>query len=294
MLLSATRSICLLLATAVGADDESSPVLKTAPDPLPARKARHYVVQVKLIEVDDQGRETVLGEPKLQTAGGNAGISVDHPDGRRFDFTIRLSDRLGGDELIPAKTQATSQIDSILKKLDQKIDLNMQQQPRREILRELAKRAGVSVAFDPESIRSIVADMESPIDLKIKDESISSALDRLIEPMNLGYAVKHDVILIAAQEKLLPSPDEFTVKTYNVADLVRKGADRETPDFDPLIERIKSNVLTSSWERKEATATIRPFNSTQSIVVRQTATGHAAIERLLEKIRNEKPMKIID
>lgn len=302
MLVSTARSACLLMAAVLGADDPvTSPPLKAAPDPVPVtRKTRHYVVQVKLIEVDDQGRELIIGEPKLQTAGGNAGISVDHPDGRRFEFTVRLTDRLGpaggSDDLIPAKSTATTQADSTAKKLEQKIDLSILQQSRREILRELSRKAGISLAIDPDSIRAIATQMESPIDVKVKDEAVSAVLDRVLEPLNLGYAVKHDVILIADQDKLLPTADEFVVKTYNVADLVKKGdkVDGDLPNFVPLIDRIKSGVMTSSWERAESPATIRPFNSTLSIVVRQTASGHVAIERLLEKIRTEKPMRIVD
>lgn len=300
MLVSAARSACLLLAAVIGAEDPvANPPLKSAPDPVPAsRKTRHYIVQVKLIEVDDQGRESILGEPKLQTAGGNAGISVDHADGRRFEFTVKLTDRPGAnDDLIPAKSpSAGAAADLTAKKLEQKIELNVQQQTRRDVLRELTKKAGLSVAIDPESVRAVATQLESPIDLKVRDEALSAVLDRILEPLNLGYAVKHDIILIAHQDKLLPTADEFVVKTYNVADLVKKAGKTEgdLPNFVPLIDRIKSSVMTSSWERTESPATIRPFNSTLSIVVRQTTSGHMAIERLLEKIRAENSTGIID
>lgn len=302
MLVSAARSACLLVAAVLGAEEPAtSPPLKSAPDPVPVvRKPRHYVVQVKLIEVDDQGRESIIGEPKLQTAGGNAGISVDHPDGRRFEFTVRLTDRIGpnagADELIPAKSVSASPAETISKKLEQKVDLNIQQLPRREVLREVSRKAGISLAVDPDSIRAIAPQLEAPIDLKVTNESLAAVLDRILEPLNLGYSIKHDILLIADQAKLLPTADEFVVKTYNVADLVKKGdnPDSDLPNFIPLIDRIKSGVMTSSWERTESPATIRPFNSTLSIVVRQTASGHTAIERLLEKIRAEKPMTIVD
>lgn len=300
MLLSATRSACLLLAAALGADDPSSgPALKTNPEPV-VKKSRHYVVQVRLVEIDEQGRETVLGEPRLQTAGGNAGLSIDHPDGRRFEFTVRLTDRLGtngSDDLIPARPPTTGNlvenprsVESIQKKLDQKIDLNVKQQPRRAILKSIAEQAGFNIAIDPDSVREVMGEMEARVDMTVKNESVSTVLEQLIEPLNLGFAIRRDVVLIAVPEKLLPTPEEFTVKTYDVADLVKTGAD--APDFSPLIAQIKKGVLPASWERKEATATIRPFNSTLSIVVRQTAPGHAAIDRLLEKIRREMPMTV--
>jgi hypothetical protein len=298
MLLSVVHGACLILATALGADEPIAipPRLKSTPDAMPAvKKARHYLVQVKLIEVDEQGRETVLGEPKLQTTGGNAGLSIDHADGRRFEFTMKLTDRLGSsDELIPAKSVG-SPTDGVIKTLDQKIDLSLSQQPRKDVLREISKRAGVSFAIDPESSREVLAGMEVPIDIKVKDEAIASILDQVIEPLKLEYTVRHDVVLIAAAEKLVPLPEDFIIKTYHVADLVKNADDDdETPDLVPLIERIKATVMPASWDRKQAAASIRSFNSTSSVVVRQTATGHAAIERFLDKIRRDPPMRITE
>ena len=290
----------LLILSAFGADDPipGSPALKASPEPIPVtRKLRHYVVQVKLIEVDDQGKETVLGEPRLQTTGGNAGISVDHSDGRRFEFTMRLTDRLGSaDDLMPARTMAPNSEETLLKKLDQKIDLNVQQQSRREILREITRRAGINFAIDPDSERSVAGDFEIPLNIAVKDEAAGDVIDRLLQPFKLGYIVRHDVVLIATSEKLVPAPEDFVVKTYDVADLVKASDEtgREAPNFRPLIERIKSTVQPTSWDRKEASATIRPFNSTQSIVVRQTAYAHSSIDRLLDRIRHEQPRQFAE
>lgn len=297
MLSSVIQGALVLMAVAIGADDSAGPPrLKPTPDPVPVKKPRHYVVQVKLIEVDEQGRETVLGEPKLQTTGGNAGLSIDHADGRRFEFTMKLTDRLGsGDELIPAKSVSANPIDGVIKKLDQKIDMTVQQQSRKDVLREIAKRAGVSIAVDPESSFETLAAMEIPIDVKVKDEAIAEILDQVIEPLKLEYAVRNDIVLIAAAEKLVPAPEDFVIKTYDVADLIKKTDSSDTvADLSPLIDRIKTTVMPTSWERKSAAASIRSFNSTHSIVVRQTATGHAAIDRLLDKIRRELPQQNSD
>eukprot|EP00456_Euglypha_rotunda_P059226 TRINITY_DN493_c7_g2_i2.p5 TRINITY_DN493_c7_g2~~TRINITY_DN493_c7_g2_i2.p5 ORF type:complete len:300 (+),score=102.21 TRINITY_DN493_c7_g2_i2:3326-4225(+) len=299
MLLPVVHGACLILAAALGADEAAAPPrLKATPDAMPAaKKQRHFLVQVRLIEVDEHGRETVLGEPKLQTTGGNAGMSIDHGDGRRFEFTMKLTDRLGSaEELIPAKSLAPTTTEGVIKKLDQKIDLSVHRQPRKDVLREISKRAGVSFSLDPESSREILAGLEVPIDVKAKDEAIASILDQVIEPLKLEYAVRQDIVLIAAAEKLVPLPEDFVIKTYHVADLVAdaEAAGEPYPDLKPLIERIKATVMPASWDRKTAAASIRSFDSTSSIVVRQTATGHAAIERFLEKVRREPPMKITE
>ena len=285
---------CSLLIALAGADTPAldGPPLKAA------AKVKHYLVQIKLIEVDEQGRETVLGTPQLKTTGGNAGLSIDHTDGRRFDFTINLHEGKAGNgsprELAPVTKLGDSEEESVEKRLDQKISMKVVQQSRKDVLREVAQQAGVNIAIDPDSAKSVKGLLEALIDFKVEDEPVTEVLDRIIQPLKLGYAVKHEVVLIAVAEKLLPDPDEYSVKTYEVADLVGPvvGLDDGKPDFAPVIQRIKTTVQSETWDRKGGSATIRPFNSTSSLVVRQTTAGHTAIERLLEKMRRERPKVI--
>lgn len=294
---------------------ERLPTLKTEPttnrqkreEADPARtssKSRHYIIQIKLIEVDETGRESLLGSPQIKTTGGNAGISVDHPDGRRFDFTVKLHHGRGdvsGDsssgeatpELISLTDQDTSSVES---KLSDRISLKLAQRSRRDVLKELSRQTEINIAIDPECAKSAKNLLDMPIDLEAKDERISSIIDRVIQPLALGHIVKHDMVLIANAEKLLPEPEEYSVRTYNVGSLVvQAGNSQETkPNFEPLIQRIKLSVAPDSWDRQGSAATIRPFNSTQSLVVRQTRANHTAIERLLEKLQQQSAESGID
>lgn len=290
----ALRSVWVILAVAFGTEEPAGPSSKEAP---PATKtSRHFVIQVKLVEVDESGRETLLAEPRLKTTGGNAGISVDHPDGRRFEFTVRMTDRLAaGDELIPARSTVASPADSMLKKLDQKIDLDVKRQTRKDVLRQIGKHSGITIAIDPDIARSTLDQMDSMIDLKMKDEAVADVLNRVIEPMNLEFTIRHEAVLISTSDKLLPAPEDFVVKTYNVADLLRsRDPEEERAELRALISRIKTGVIPASWDRKESAATAQPFYSTKSIVVRQTAIGHAGIQRLLGKVRLDEPRTITE
>lgn len=291
---------CSLVMALAGADESAveAPSLKSGASAPSAAKQKHYLVQIKLIEVDEQGRETLLGSPQLKTTGGNAGLSIDHSDGRRFDFTINLHDGKGTNsaprELSPAGKPDESENATVEKRLDHKISFKAVQQSRKEVLREVAQQAGINIAIDPDSAKSVKTQLEAPIDFKVENEPVTQVLDRIVQPLKLGYAVKHEVVLIAVAEKLLPDPEEYLVKTYEVADLVAvtTAASDGKPDFVPVIQRIKTTVQPETWDRKGGSATIRPFNSTSSLVVRQTAAGHTAIERLLEKMRQERPKAI--
>ncbi len=291
---------CSLFVAAWGAESPAveSPPLKVASPATATSKQKHYVVQIKLIEVDEQGRETVLGSPQVKTTGGNAGLSIDHADGRHFDFTINLRDGRGPigvpRDLTPVAGTGETGDESVERRLVRKITLQSAQQTRRDVLREVAQQAGINIAIDPESAKSVKAQLETPIDFKADGESVTEVLDRIVQPLKLGYAVKYEVVLIAVAEKLLPDPEEYSVKTYEVADLVgpKAGTGETKSDFGPLMQRVKTTIQPETWDRKGGSATIRPFNSTSSLVVRQTAAGHIAVERLLEKMRQERPKVI--
>lgn len=301
MVLSVARA-SLLLAASLGAEPPAPaplplPPLKSTPEILPVRTARHFLVRIQLVEVDDQGRETVLGEPRLKTAGGNAGVSIDHPDGRRFDFTVRLTDRVAAGALgdlipAPAATQTVSR-ESVARKLDQKLDLDLVRVPRREALREISRRSGVSMAIEPDTVRAVVDEMDVPIDLKVKDEPVSRIIQQLIEPLNLTYVVKQDVVLISHLEPRLEGPEEFVVRTYDVTPLLTAMGDEEQADeFTRLIKQIRTTIRPGTWESPDKGPAITPFKSSRSIVVRQTPSVHAEISRMLEKIRQEQPSKV--
>jgi hypothetical protein len=303
MLAASVWSAWLILVASLGADDAlvDGPPLKAVPEPVSVvAKPRRYVVYVKLVEVDEQGRETVLGQPVLRTAGGDTGISINQPDGRRFDVTVTVHGKVDGTEpqplLAPLKPVGDEADVSLRQKLQQKISFNANQQRRREALRDIAKTAGINIAVDPESGERLAGEFDAAVDLKVDDKPVSEIIEKLVEPLNLVYVVKHEVVVIGTAERLLPREDEFVIKTYDVADLIgmTKVGDAVVPDFTPLIQRIKTTVQPESWNRKDAAASVRSFSSTYSLVVRQTPEGHAEIERLLRAKRAEPPKRLED
>jgi hypothetical protein len=75
-------SISLLLSVLLGAEPAATP--KTA-------TSKVYVVYVTVVEIDAEGKETIVFTPKVQTTGAPAGITVDHADGRSFEFNCKLA-----------------------------------------------------------------------------------------------------------------------------------------------------------------------------------------------------------
>lgn len=75
-------SISLLLSALLGAEPAT---------PSKAAGSKVYVVYVTVVEIDAEGKETIVFTPKVQTTGAPAGITVDHADGRSFEFNCKLA-----------------------------------------------------------------------------------------------------------------------------------------------------------------------------------------------------------
>lgn len=87
------------------------------------------------------------------------------------------------------------------------------------------------------------------------------------------------------------------VRVYSVAELIASppsgspiavvgGVAQHTPNFQPLVEMIKSQVEPGTW--RDGGAVIHPFPQNYSLVIRQSAQGHEQIGGLLEQMRKLK------
>jgi hypothetical protein len=292
------------------------------PESLPVEPpaGRHYLVQIRIIEVDEQGRQTVVATPTLQTAGGAAGVSVDPRLGRRFEFHFQAIDPAQPAVAQPGVTERPRAIPEPMKAdrmLTQRVSVSARQSPRKDILRSIADQAGLKLVLDAESVTMAAESLLMPISLELSDVAVDDALRQIIEPARLEYSVRENLVLIgvsgqnAQQKPQLPSIDSnlppipaslpplpleaapkvgqpvegsWTVKIYDVSDLVQLDEATGTPRFAPLISELRQQVTPSAWEAPGG-ASIRGFDSSVSLVVRQTPAGHAAVASFLKARR---------
>lgn len=305
----------ILWASLIFAADAPGTVTITKPASPPAVGARHYVVQVRIIEVDEKGREKVIAQPVLQTAGAAAGVTLEGETGRRFEFNFSAAEA-GAPAPLPVtvaeETAAPRPISAMTgtaaspQVLQQKISIKAVQQPRQDVLRNVARQAGLTLAMEPEIAQVAAAKLAVPINVEIDNLPLDEALKRLVEPLELDYRVRHDLVLIGFQTPAasrvatpvaaprLPAPqppeatripvDEWRILVYDVSDLIQKSATGQ-PDFAPLLKQVQQQIVPKSWSTQGGQGTIRGFDSTLSLVIRQNNAGHAAIAEYLQQLR---------
>lgn len=302
----------ILWASLIFAADAPGTVTITKPAAPPAVGARHYVVQVRIIEVDEKGREKVIAQPVLQTAGAAAGVTLEGETGRRFEFNFSAAEAgapaplpvtVAEETAAPRPISAMTGTAAAPQVLQQKISIKAVQQPRQDVLRSVARQAGLTLAMEPEIAQVAAAKLAVPINVEIDNVPLDEALKRLVEPLALDYRVRHDLVLIgfqapttvrsatalAAPKLAAPQPteaavDEWRIQVYDVSDLIPKSAAGQ-PDFAPLLKQLQQQIAPKSWSPQGGQGTIRGFDSTSSLVVRQTNAGHAAIAEYLDQLR---------
>ncbi len=296
------------------------------PSPMPSPEPRYYLIQVRIIEVDDQGKQTVVATPSLQTTGNATGVTIDPKRGRKFEFHFNAIDP----STPTARPKATADAGpSPLQFADgSKIDrpavslvsVKAIQQSRKEVLKTIADQAGLQLVLDADTAAATAAPLLTPISLELQDTPVEEAIRQIIEPAKLNFALRQDLVLIGASPirataplataamkgvsgpvLIPPSPlpnsaggspakpiedsNALSVRVYAVQDLVEVEAATQRPQFKPLIEKLQKIAAGETWDVQGGTATISGFDSTISLVVRQTAAGHEAMAKMLAELR---------
>ncbi|ODA34643.1 hypothetical protein [Planctopirus hydrillae] len=178
------------------------------------------------------------------------------------------------------QTEPVITSETVLDRLSKKITVSLTNETRRSALRKVAEEAGVNIVIDPAALVSSRPKLDDTVTLNIADQPADEVIEQLVAAAELAYAVKHEIVLIGHAEQLRPKPEDYFVKTYPAGELAPLVNGQ--PDFDALVSEIQASVQPKSWKGPNS-GSIRVFQSTGALVVRQTEAGHYALEKYLKK-----------
>ncbi|HEX4069671.1 MAG TPA: hypothetical protein VHX68_00825 [Planctomycetaceae bacterium] len=173
----------------------------------------------------------------------------------------------------------------ILAALKKPVSVHLNHVPLIEFVSAIQKLADINVVVHNAGLEDAAVELKTPISISADHIPLADVLTRVLEPLGLDYMLKNEVLVISSRSRcrLL-----LEVQTYPVADLV---TDSNTPsgakvDFDPLTKLITNTVEPASWQASGGRASIQPFESKLSLVIRQSAAGHQKIHALLQNMRS--------
>lgn len=292
---------------------------QSAPTPASTPEPKYYLIQVRIIEVDEQGKQIVVATPSLQTTGDATGVTVDPKRGRKFEFHFSAIDpnapatqpKMVSEESTGPKPVITADALKPEKMATQRVSVKAVQQSRQEILKAIAEQAGMHLVLDADTVAATAGSLLTPISLELQNTPVEDAIRQITEPAKLNFSMRQDLVLIGASPlkpaansgpilippstlpgtvsaKPLQAPvnaSTLSVRVYAVQDLVQIDSETQRPVFKSLIEQLQKTVGGEAWDNQGGMATIRGFDSTVSLVVRQTPAGHDAVTKHLADLR---------
>lgn len=135
----------------------------------------------------------------------------------------------------------------IQKRMSTPIQARYTNQPLASVMDELAQMAGITIHLAPDGLAEQSVQPSQPVTLNIQDTiPLKSALNLILEPLNLDYTIRNDVLMITSKSK--KDTDTYTV-TYPVADLVIP-----IPNFQPSSNMGLEGALRSAMGTANANA----------------------------------------
>jgi len=148
----------------------------------------------------------------------------------------------------------------------------------------LANDSGARIIVDWKTLESAGIDQQAPVEAHFHGCTVGAALHAVFSRPGLGrqqlWAMGQAIFVDNAAD--MP----FTTRVYPIADLSRANPAMAPADAaDQLVQIVESSVSPDDWkDNGGSTAEIRA--SADSLVVLQTAEGHAAVQAALDGLRS--------
>ena len=101
--------------------------------------------------------------------------------------------------------------------LSRPVTLNFENAPLKQVITHIATLADVNVVLDESGLADESLTVSTPVSIDVQGIQLKNALVLLLEPLNMGYTIKNEVLKITSEQRL---QGQAVVVTYSVADLV--------------------------------------------------------------------------
>jgi hypothetical protein len=187
----------------------------------------------------------------------------------------------------PKKT--TDREKEIQQALEKKVSLHFEDGRLIDLVKYISKATGINVVFDQNGLEEEGLTKESKVTIDVDNIRLKSALNSILKPRRLAYKVEDEVLKITSKSR---AKGPMTTVNYPVGNLLSvPSPDYATISFDTLIKLITSLIEPNSWSERGGKGAIHKFETTRSLVIRQTDQGHAKIKKLLDSLREAKKSK---
>ena len=177
--------------------------------------------------------------------------------------------------------------------LEKPTNMEFVEQPLKDVVLFLQEQHAMPIILCVKKLEEASVSPDHPITKNLKGIRLRTALELMLDDLELTYVEKDGILLITTPED---AENTLLIQVYNCQDLLaaRSGAAAKEgegnfsgPAFisraQNLISLITTNVDSQSWTVTGGPGSISEYNGL--IVVTQTAQTHRKIERTLDMLR---------
>ncbi len=169
--------------------------------------------------------------------------------------------------------------------LEKPINLKFKDASLGSVIEQLKKTASLTIVVDQKALIDGGIPLTTPVTLEASGRTLHAVLDELVESHGLAWTFDDDCNSLA-----ITIPEEeatrLVMRTYDVSDLPRYRNHRGegVPDYDAIINAIKSSVAPTTWDDGRGTIGAFEAISVHAIVISHTWRTHLQIESLLASL----------
>jgi hypothetical protein len=173
-----------------------------------------------------------------------------------------------------AGRKAVKGVERIRQALREPTEINFSETPLREALAYLKDRHEIPIWANEQYLTDEGVAIDTPVTLALTDVTLESALELLLDRLQLDFYIKDEVLQITTKAE---AKEVFQVEMHPVRDLLESGF-----KADELNEVLTSAVAPESWDNGRASLRIVGGNL---LVARQTPGIQRELAHALEKLR---------
>lgn len=171
------------------------------------------------------------------------------------------------------------------KQLEQPVTERFHEESFIGVVSMLCNRHGVALAVDQTALNAARIDYNHPVSGQFDEVPLGTALRTLVEPLGLSIAERAGVLTVTSPRLLL----QTETRTYSVSSLLGDAATgspvSQRQSLTLLADIIRSTIRPESWVERGGPASIQPYETTLSLVIRQTPEAHEDIASLFYSLR---------
>ena len=169
-------------------------------------------------------------------------------------------------------TASTSADNRIFSTLEKKMSVKIESERLDKLLRRIATEHGIRVWLNTAELDFLGISAQTPISLELSSKRLRSVLSLLLEPLQLTFMVRNNVLEITSKGSAESAPLN---RVYKIPMPISK-------DMDSLLNVVQQNVSPDTWLAAGGTSRVLPLGDL--LIVSAPLTTHYDVQDLLARI----------